>query len=275
MAPSKKQTTEPGADPTSIKASIQTILQDLADIKSRLTKVDTLEEKLNKLQQTLEATSTENAALKEENAKLKKDINDNSILIKTLQASNEAVERHQRSWSVRIQNVPLTIAEERDMGLTMQKVHKLVFEPILQGAVSCGVVRQVPDFDQLLESAHVLPGKTGSSKPIIARFRTRFWKNLCFRFRKDHATRINKSPAGQKDGRPGRGEETNTTTSRYCFPFCDDLTKPAFSKLLEIQADPAVQSCWSINGSLRFKLKNSPSVRKVHSVFDTINDILK
>ena len=272
MAP-KKQTTEGGAETSNIEASIQTILKELADIKTTLSKVDTLELKLDNLQSELKNLTTENANLKTLNEQLKKDLSEQSKLLNLVQASADAVERHQRSWSVRIQGVPLTIEEERDMGLTMKKVHQLVFEPILKGAVNNGSIRAVPDFDQLLESAHVLPGKAGAAKPIIARFRTRFWKNLCFKNRKDYATRANQ-PANQKDGRASRGEGS-PGGARYCFPFCDDLTKTAFNKLLELQADPSVQSCWSINGSLRFKLKNSTSVRKVQSVFDPISKIIK
>lgn len=276
MAPAKRQPTETGAaaEATNIESSIQTILKDLAEIKTQLSKVDLLEEKLDKLQRALDQAKTENAALKKDNEKLKTDLANNNKLLLTTQHNTDSVERHQRSWSVRIQGVPLTIAEERDMGLTMQKVHKLVFEPILKGAVSSGAIRSVPDFEQLLESAHVLPGKTGSAKPIIARFRTRFWKNLCFKHRKEHALRTTPTAANRKDGRPGGGDG-NPSGAKYSFPFCDDLTKTAFSKLLELQADPSVQSVWSINGCLRYKLKNSPSVRKVHSVFDPLSEILK
>ncbi len=283
MAPKKQQaeTEAPNTNTTTIEASIQTILKDLSDIKTKLSKVDTLEEKLDKLQKALDETTAENNNLREENKKLKKNIDAQQNLIQANMISADSVERHQRSWSVRIQGVPLTIGEERDMGLTMQKVHALVFEPILKGAVSAGAIRAVPDFDQLLESAHVLPGKAGSAKPIIARFRTRFWKTLCFKHRKDHATRATGDPRrGRTSAGPGgrdvtTGQGTSQGEARYCFPFCDDLTKPAFNKLLEIQADPSVQSCWSINGCLRFKLKSSPSVRKVKSVFDPLKDILK
>ncbi len=278
MAP-KKQPTESGTEATTIEASIQTILKELSDIKTKLSKVDTLEEKIDRLQTALDETKTENASLRNENLKLRSDLQEQKKQLLSSQVSAESVERHQRSWSVRIQGVPLTIEEERDMGLTMKKVHSLVFEPILQGAVTSGTIRTIPDFEQLLESAHVLPGKPGSAKPIIARFRTRFLKNICFKYRKDFATR---SAGDLRRGRPGSGARDGTSgagagpgDAKYCFPFCDDLTKTAFTKLLEIQADPTVQSCWSLNGSLRFKLKNSPSVRKVKSVFDPLSEILK
>lgn len=205
MAPSKKQP-EAAAEATTIEASTQMILRELNDIKSKLAKVDTLEEKIDKLQKALDLQTAENNSLREENKKLRKEIEANNITLQSVQANADSVERHQRSWSVRIQQVPLTIEEERDMGLTMQKIHKLVFEPILKGAVSSGAIRTVPDFEQLLESAHVLPGKAGSAKPIIARFRTRFWKNLCFRHRKDHATRVTEEARRGRTGQGARDE---------------------------------------------------------------------
>lgn len=149
MAPSKKQP-EAAAEATTIEASTQMILRELNDIKSKLAKVDTLEEKIDKLQKALDLQTAENNSLREENKKLRKEIEANNITLQSVQANTDSVERHQRSWSVRIQQVPLTIEEERDMGLTMQKIHKLVFEPILKWAVRSGAIRAVPNFEQLL-----------------------------------------------------------------------------------------------------------------------------
>jgi len=268
MAPPKKSAAAATAEASTEVSldSIQTILKELADIKTKLAQVDAVTASLANLKQALEAATSENTKLREENEKLREELTKNKADTSAIRDRAEAVERHQRSWSVRVQGVPLTMEEERDMSLTMQKVYRLAFEPILKGAQVSGAIRSIPDFEQLLESAHVLPGKQGSSKPIIARFRTRFWKQLCFRYRKDHASRI------EQAGSQRRSQEDR---AKYRFPFFDDLTKAAFSKLLEIQADPSVQSCWSINGYLRFKLKNSPSVRKVNSVFDPLNIILK
>jgi hypothetical protein len=36
-----------------------------------------------------------------------------------------------------------------------------------------------------------------------------------------------------------------------------------------------VESCWSVSGQLKFKLKNDPAVRKVKSIFANIDDIIK
>ena len=142
----------------------------------------------------------------------------------------------------------------------MKKAYDLLFEPILNGAREQGVIRQVPEADQLIEMAHVLPGRAGASRPVIVRFRARWMKSLCFRFRRDYA------PTATVNGDPEK--------QRQVYPFFDDLTRATAKKMSEIQAAPRVQSCWSLNGQLRYKLKDSQDVKKVRSVFDSIDTIL-
>ena len=43
----------------------------------------------------------------------------------------------------------------------------------------------------------------------------------------------------------------------------------------EIQADPRVESCWSINGQLRSKLTGSDVIKRVNQVLDPIDSIIK
>jgi hypothetical protein len=46
------------------------------------------------------------------------------------------------------------------------------------------------------------------------------------------------------------------------FPVQGGLTRMNFLKMRAISKDPTVQSCWGINGSLRFRLKDSTTVKK-------------
>ena len=50
---------------------------------------------------------------------------------------------------------------------------------------------------------------------------------------------------------------------RYVYPFFEDLTKINFTKMMDIVAHPMMASCWSSRGQLRFKLKDSQTVKKV------------
>ena len=246
--------------PDSEELSLKDIMTELSAIKNKLDKVDTLETKLDSLKTKLDSMAEENKKLAMENGELKAQLKSQEETIEAMKVGLDAVERHQRTWSVRVFNIPLTAAEERDPVLTMNKVYDLLLHPILVGAREDGAIRNIPDCEQLLETAHVLPGRPGASKPIIVRFNKRAHKSLCFRYRKDYA------PSASVNGDHDR--------QRQSYPFYDDLTKAAAHKLSELQADSRVQSCWSINGQLRFKLKDSDTVKKVKSVFDPIQVIL-
>ena len=54
----------------------------------------------------------------------------------------------------------------------------------------------------------------------------------------------------------------------------DDLTRTNFLKMKAIGDDKRVHQCWATIGQLKFRLVDSEQVRKVHNVFDTIDQIL-
>jgi hypothetical protein len=43
----------------------------------------------------------------------------------------------------------------------------------------------------------------------------------------------------------------------------------------EMQADPRVDTCWSTNEQLRYKLTGSDSIKRVNQLMDPIDPILK
>ncbi len=227
--------------------TMKDLLHELTAIKTRLDKVDALETKIDELTKKLDAAIMENSELKETVSKQAKTIQD-------LQNGLDAVERHQRSWSVRVLNVPLTTEEEKDPQRTMEKVYNILLLPILEGAKQDGATRAVPSCKQLLKTPHVLPGRDGSNKPVIVCFAKRAYKSLCFRYRRDFA------PSASVRGDPER--------QRQLYPFFDDLTRAAASKFNELKAAAEVQSVWTINGQIRYKLKNSNQVNKITSVFE-------
>ena len=133
---------------------------------------------------------------------------------------------------------------------------------ILTGAYSEDLIPRIPTCEQLLERAHVLPAsKAGATKPIICRFLNRDYKAICVRLKKKYAT---------KTAQPGPGDRP-----RYAFPFYEDLLAAVFKKMKEIQADSRVESCWSVNGQLRYRLTGTDTVKKVTRVLEPIGSILK
>ncbi len=111
-------------------------------------------------------------------------------------------------------------------------------------------------------SSNTLPAKDKQVKPIICRFTVREYRSLVFKHKKAYAPRET-TPASSRE-RPGR----------YLYPFFEDLTKMSFSKMRAIAAHPQVETCWSSGGQLRFKLKDNNTVHKVHSVIDTVENII-
>jgi hypothetical protein len=69
--------------------------------------------------------------------------------------------------------------------------------------------------------------------------------------------------------------ESSDKRPRYAHPFYEDLSAATFKKMKEIQADPRVESCWSINGQLRFRLTGSDVVKRVNHILDPLDTIIK
>jgi hypothetical protein len=159
-------------------------------------------------------------------------------------------------------DLPLSPADEENPFRLAETVYDKVFLPILQGALSKDLIPRIPNCEQLLERAHVLPAsKPGATKPIICRFLNRDYRAVCFRLKKEFATR---APGESSEKRP-----------RYAHPFYEDLSAATFKKMKEIQADPRVESCWSINGQLRFRLTGSDAVKRVNHILDPLDSIIK
>ena len=104
-------------------------------------------------------------------------------------------------------------------------------------------------------------------RPIIMRFFNRNIRSLCFQFKRDHATR-------ELAVRAGGGEE-ETRKGRFAYPLYDDLTKLTLHKMRAISQDERVSACWTVNGRIHFKLQDSDAVRKVGSIQDPLDVILR
>jgi hypothetical protein len=204
------------------------------------------------------------------------------------------LEQYNRSWSARAMNIPLSEQEASDNNTVAAKVYDLLLLPILKGAVERKQLTAVPTVDQLLEIAHVLPGKAGHPKPVIMRFYNRNVKELIFKLKKFHSPRevnSNTGGGGTGGGRAGGGggavggavggaaEEEGggfEGRGRYLYPLYEDLSRASFLKMRAIANDNRVKACWSIKGQIKFTLVNSPNeVRRVISLLDPLDDILK
>jgi regulator of replication initiation timing len=242
--------------------------------------IDCITTKLSNMEDLLNASLEENKRLKTELTEKNKTIGDMACKINTLEVSLNRTDQYQRSWSVRIANVPLSSEEEDNPSAVKQKVYDLAIRPILVGAHAKGLIPTVPDADGLLEVAHVLPAKSGSNKPIIARLYNRNLRAACLKMRKEYAPRTGGGDGrggGTASGRAGTGARVDGPDGRgrYTYPVYEDLTRANFLKMRELAAHEKIQSCWTINGQLRFKLHDSTTIHRVKSVFETADQILQ
>ena len=176
-----------------------------------------------------------------------------------------ALEQYQRSWSVRILNVPIPKEDSQDNLKVMQHVFNLALLPILKGAVDMKLLIREDAPGNCPHPA--LQGRQPSA--VIARFYTRNLRSLIFQLKKDHAPRL---PSTQQPtvAQPG----AKPSMGKYAYPIYEDLTKINFNLMRELSSREEVFACWSVAGNLRYRLKNDTTVRKVKSVFSSVDSIL-
>jgi hypothetical protein len=240
----------------------------LAALTTQMAKVDKIEEEVKDLRVLIIALRDENKALNNQVKEKDKIIEDMSKSVSSLEEKLNQVEQHHRSWGARVLNLKVSDTEASNPEAMIEKVFDLALRPILEGAVRSGRLAAVPPALQVLEVAHVLPGKPGLPRPIIMRFFNRNIRSICFQFKREFAPR-------EEEQRGARGSSEDSRKGRFLYPLYDDLTKPTLLKMRAISQDDRVQACWTVNGRIHFRLKESDAVRKVVSIMDPLEEILK
>ena len=254
MAPGRK--TAAGAGSAAAIADIPDTNLQLEIIIAKLTALETLPAKVAALEKLLQDSNAKNVALQKQVAAKDK-------IIADLTAKTNSLEQYNRSWSVRINNIMLPNGDKTETEVVMQTVFDKALRPIFEGAKNRGLITSIPDCTDVLETAHILPAKSSDRpKPIIARFYSRNIRAMIFRLKKELA------PTTSITTREG---ERRTVQQ---FPIYEDLTKPAHQLLQDLLKDPRTGPVWTIGGHIRYRLKNDDTVRKVVSVFDSVEDIL-
>ena len=73
---------------------------------------------------------------------------------------------------------------------------------------------------------------------------------------------------------PGRGGGASALGC-HLYPLYDDLTRLNYMKMKAIGQDERVQACWSVGGQIRFRLVDSEIVKKVSSINEPLDKILR
>ena len=247
--------------PTKVQDATSASSEQMEEI---LSKLNSISERLESVEKLLETSQAENAVLKAANTELHQSILDKNSTIEALRQKTNSLEQYNRSWSVRISGVPIPSNEASNPIIVMRHVYEKALLPMLQGAVDRGLLQSIPSCEQLLETAHILPARNDSQpKPIIARFYSRNLRSLMFQLKKEFATKIDSSAPTA----PNRSQ-------RLKYPIYEDLTKINFQLLKSLADDARTGAVWSIGGVIKYKLVNGTEVKKVSSVFDTVDDIL-
>jgi hypothetical protein len=227
-----------------------------------------MNEKLTELMDEVRSLSEALKTVKRENEQLKNTVSKQADEIAELRNDLNDRELHARSWSIRVLNLPIPAGRESDNKTVMETVYREMVVPILEGAKASGEIQEIPPCHNIIEVAHILPGKN-SNKPVIVRFFSRYWRSLLFRFRRDHAPR-----EGPTTDAAGGGPAASRRPPKMRFPFYEDLTRATFKQLMRIQQHEEVVSAWTVSGVIRFKVKNKESVYKVTCVYDTVEDLV-
>ena len=221
-----------------------------------------MNDKLSYLTSKFEALETTLADMTREKNALKNQVMNQAAEIVDLRDSLNEREQYARSWSMRVLNLNVNAERETDTRHVMQELYDTLLLPILEGAKAKGEIQQFPNCDNLLETAHILPGKAGA-KPVIARFYSRYWRNLVFRYRKEFAPR-------EKAATSSNTRSNGRTLARMKHPFFEDLTRANFAKLTSIKQHEEVTSAWTVNGNIRFKIRNSEITYKINKLSDSV-----
>ncbi len=255
MAPRKPT----DSTPTPSTATSEQLEEILSSLKA-------IQERLDSVEQLLTEAREENSTLKKINGGLVKEMLEKDITINKLLHKQNNLEQYNRSWSIRLAGIPIPHEESNNPILTMRHVYDQALLPILKGAVAKGLLQNIPPCEQLLETAHILPGKNDAKpKPIIARFYSRNMRAMMFQLKKEFAPKMPANPTAP----------SNNRSPRLQFPFYEDLTKDNFKMLKTLADDSRTGAVWSIGGVIRFKLAEGTEVKKVASVYEDIDNILK
>ena len=150
----------------------------------KLEKIDSIENEVRSLRVLLNDLTNENKLLKTEIKQLDQQLAEMNDKNNSLENRLNSLEQHHRGWSARVLGIPLSPEEESDNYAVAAKVYDLALLPILRGTVERKMLRDIPSADQLLEIAHVLPGKAGDPKPVIVRFYNRNVRDTIFKLKK-------------------------------------------------------------------------------------------
>jgi hypothetical protein len=182
--------------------------------------------------------------------------------VKGLKEAANDRDQADKGRTVRLFGYPVTEEEtSSDGGKSFQsKLYDRVLKPCLNNAKSNGDLQTVPQFSTAIDKMY-RAGKSSADRPapVIIKFTSEVFRTAVLRHKKASLP----APTPQ---------ERAAGTRR--FVVVEDLTPANYRMLKQLQGRDEVSRVWSIDGKLRFVLKDNDKIFKVKSVFDPVETII-
>ena len=221
-------------------------------ILTKLDELTALQNKVIQLEATVDSLSSAVVVLNQEVAYLKEKENHR--------------DQQERGNSARLFGLCIGLEEEDPMALA-KRVYDTVVRPVLVAAKANKHIEAVPNLSNALKEVYRARGSTkplivGQPPPppplIIVKFSSSIIKKAFFMNKK--ASMPTPSPL-----------EVAAGIKR--FTAVEDLTVVCYKKLREMNDCVDIDKVWSVEGKLRYTLTGDSTVRKVKSVFDSLQVI--
>ena len=238
--------------PTVVSSESENESEDGARPGNKVTRMlekmsSTFSSRFDKIDAQFQQVLKENEALRVSLAKKDKEIASLRDTININELSNKAT-------SIRILGLP--ISKDSTTMEIINTAYNSLINPILIGAAEKGEIASVPPALALIEFAYSMPAKANQPCPVVLTFHSRYFRSLIFKHRREYAPTI-----------------TDNGKVKTKFPFFEDLSSASFLQYRAILEDERVQSIWTINGQIRFRLTDNEFVFKIKSLSDTVTSI--
>ena len=221
-------------------------------ILSKLDELTALQNKVIQLEATVDTLSSTVATLNQEVALLKEKENNR--------------DQKERGNSARFFGISIGLDEEDPAALS-KRVYDSVVRPVLVAAKANKHIEAVPHLGNALKEVY---RARGSSKPLIVGQPPPPPPPIIVKFA---SSSIKKAFFMNKKASMPAPSALEMAAGIKRYTAVEDLTVVCYKKLREMNDCVDIDKVWSVEGKLRFTLPGDNTVRKVKSVFDSLQVI--
>ena len=240
----------------SLEAKLDMLLKKMDDFSALQAKVVRLETIVNDLSENVTSLNKEVLSLKEQANVREQQARGNSIRIFGLAVSEEE-------------------AEDPSGKVLSKRVYDLLIKPVLAAAKANKEIDVLPQQSNAISDVYrfrvgkvkaAIPGLPGlpqdlpAPAPIIVKFSSLHIRLAFLR--------------NKRASLPAVSETDKFFGVKYYFAT-EDLTGPTYKKMREMMDSSLVEKVWAYDGRLRFTVPGDKLVKRVKSVFSSVEDIIR